>query len=324
MRYLITGGAGFIGSHLAELLLEKKHTVIVYDNLSTGSLKNIRDLIKNSRFNFIKGDVLDKKHLERSVKGSDWVIHLAAAVGAKLVVDKPAEAFRVNLEGTANVLELAHKHRFKVFLASTSETYGKSTKVPFAEDDDRVIGPTNIIRWGYATSKIADEYMAMAYHKEKGVPMIIGRFFNTVGPRQVSTYGMVIPRLVEQALTGKELTVYGKGEQTRCFGFVKDAVEAVFLLTQTPKAIGEIVNIGNEEEVSIKSLAGRIIKFSKSKSKIKYIPFEKVFEPGFKDMDRRVTDGSKLKSLTGFKLKTTLDEILLSVIISKSYVLGGK
>jgi len=313
MNYLVTGGAGFIGSHLAEYLTSFNHKVTILDNLSTGSLTN---LIHCKDFKFINGDILNKTDIENAIQGCDWVIHLAAAVGVKLVTEKPAETFKVNMEGTINVLESSLAHKARVFLASTSETYGKSVKVPFKEDDDRLIGPTNIIRWGYATSKIADEYMAMAYYKEKRLPVIIGRFFNTVGPRQVSTYGMVIPRLVEQAIKGQDLTIYGDGKQTRCFGSVDDAVAAIYKLTRSPKAIGQVVNIGNEEEVQIKELAKRVINLTGSKSKIKFIPFSKVFEPGFEDMQRRVPDTAKLKKLTGFAFSTKLDQIIKSVIAS--------
>ena len=315
MKYLITGGAGFIGSHLTRLLLDKKHQVVVLDNLSTGSRENIKDLKKNKKFVFKKGDILNTKTLRPLIKEADIVVHLAAAVGAKLVSERPLESLMVNVEGTANVLKLASELGNKrVLIASSSETYGKNNVVPYSEDDDRVIGPSTINRWGYATSKMMDEFLGLAYYKQKSLPVVIMRFFNTVGPRQVGTYGMVIPKMVTQALKNEPITVYGDGSQTRCFTYVGDTTNIIYLLSGNKKATGEIVNVGGTEEIKIIDLAKRIINISKSKSKIKLVPFEKVFEKGFKDMKRRKPNIAKLKKLTDYTPKVKLDEILKTVI----------
>ena len=310
MVYLITGGAGFIGSHLAERLLERGDQVLLMDNLSTGSMENIRHLKKYDRMHYFLEPLENHHLLAELVDEADVVLHLAAAVGVKLIVESPVRTIETNVNGTQGVLEAACRKRKLVFTASTSEVYGKSTNFPFHEDADLVLGPTNKGRWSYAASKALDEFLALAYWKEKGLPVVVARFFNTVGPRQTGRYGMVLPNFVRQALDGDPITVYGTGQQSRCFCDVRDAVEGLLRLIATDKAVGEVVNIGNNQEVSIEGLAQQVKEQTGSSSPIQYIPYDQAYEPGFEDMFRRVPCLDKLERLTGFRPTTALPEII--------------
>jgi UDP-glucose 4-epimerase len=318
--YLITGGAGFIGSHLAERLLERGDQVLLMDNLSTGSMENIRHLKKYDRMNYFLEPLENRQLLAELVDEADVIFHLAAAVGVKLIVESPVRTIETNVNGTQMVLEAACRKRKLVFAASTSEVYGKNTNVPFHEDADLVLGPTTKGRWSYAASKALDEFLALSYWKEKGLPVVIARLFNTVGPRQTGRYGMVLPTFVKQAAEGAPITVYGTGQQSRCFCDVRDAVEALLRLAGTDRAVGEVVNVGNDEEVTINSLASLVKERTGSSSPIQYIPYDQAYEPGFEDMFRRVPCVAKLESLTGFRPRTPLTEIVDRVV---SYV-GGK
>lgn len=311
---LITGGAGFIGSHLAERLIAQGNRVFVLDNLSTGSLDNIKHLRGNKNFVFKKGDILNKRLVKKLVAETDEVYHLAAAVGVKTIMDKPLESWVTNIQGTENILESARERKIPVLVASTSEIYGKNTKLPFGEDDDRVYGSVKNYRWGYAFSKGVDEFLALAYFREYSLPVRVVRFFNTIGPRQTGEYGMVVPRFVRQALAGKDLTVHGTGKQTRSFGYVGDVVDAVIKLMAYPESAGEVYNIGSDEEISIENLAKRVIELTASKSKIKYVPHSKVYPKGFEDMQRRRPDLSKIKVLIGYKSSKSLDEVIKDII----------
>jgi len=313
-RSLITGGAGFIGSHLAEALLAQGQQVVVIDNLSTGRIENISALMDHPQFQFVYGDIQDEATLGRLMSECDEVYHLAAAVGVELVVKDPVHTIETNLLGTEAVLRLARRDRKKVLIASTSEVYGKSNEIPFREDSDRVMGPTTKSRWSYAESKAMDEFLALAYHRQFGVPVVIVRFFNTVGPRQTGRYGMVIPRLVRQAVSGEPLTVYGDGQQSRCFCNVKDVVRAVIGLMNEPRAVGQVFNIGSREEITILELARRVLARSGSHSEIRLIPYEQAYEAGFEDMRRRVPDTSKIQALIGWQPTLSLDETLDQVI----------
>jgi UDP-glucose 4-epimerase len=314
MRYLITGGAGFIGSHLAETLLERGGDVFVLDDLSTGSVENIRHLKTNGRFQYFFDSIRNKQLLAELIDESDVVIHLAAAVGVRLIIESPVRTLETNIHGTQSVLDAASKKKKPVFIASTSEVYGKSDKVPFHEDADLVLGPTTKARWSYAASKALDEFLALSYWKERKQPVKIARFFNTVGPRQTGRYGMVLPNFVQQALTGKPITVYGTGKQSRCFCDVRDCVEALIRLLATDRSIGEVVNIGNDEEISIEALAHVVKERAGSDSPITFVPYEKAYEPGFEDMPRRIPSLEKLEQLTGFRPSTPLVEIVDRVI----------
>jgi UDP-glucose 4-epimerase len=314
MRYLITGGAGFIGSHLSEALIARGEEVFVLDDLSTGSVENIRHLKSNKRFHYIFDSIMNKHLLAELVDDSDVVFHLAAAVGVRLIVESPVRTIETNVHGTQNVLDAASKKKKLVFTASTSEVYGKSDKVPFHEDADLVLGPTSKGRWSYAASKALDEFLALSFWKEKKLPVIVARFFNTVGPRQTGRYGMVLPNFVRQALAGEPITVYGTGKQSRCFCDVRDCVEAVLRLVGTDKAIGEVVNIGSTEEVSIEGLAHLVKQRTKSSSPIVSIPYDQAYEPGFEDMPRRVPALEKLESLTSFRPGVRLEDIVDGVI----------
>ncbi|MFN2525348.1 MAG: GDP-mannose 4,6-dehydratase [Actinomycetota bacterium] len=312
MRYLITGGAGFIGSHMAERLLADGHEVAVLDNLSTGRIENlgaVRDQIR-----YFQGSVLDALLVDELVASTDITVHLGAAVGVKLIVDKPLHSFLTNIRGTETVLEAAHRYRKKVLVASTSEIYGKNNNVPFKEDDDRVLGSTSILRWGYSTSKAADEILAFAYHRERGVPTVVVRLFNTVGPRQTGMYGMVLPRFARQAVRGEPLTVYDDGKQTRCFCHVVDVVDAMLRLLDERQAEGEVFNVGGTEEVSILEVAERIVDLSQSKSEIRFVPYEEAYEKGYEDMRRRVPDISKIRELVGWEPTKSLDDILKDIV----------
>ena len=310
MRYLITGGAGFIGSHLSEALIARGEEVFVLDDLSTGSVENIRHLKSSKRFHYIFDSIMNKHLLAELVDDCDVIFHLAAAVGVRLIVESPVRTIETNVHGTQNVLDAASKKKKLVFTASTSEVYGKSDKVPFHEDADLVLGPTSKGRWSYAASKALDEFLALSFWKEKKLPVIVARFFNTVGPRQTGRYGMVLPNFVRQALAGEPITVYGTGQQSRCFCDVRDCVEAVLRLVGSGKAVGEVVNIGSTEEVSIAALAKLVKEATKSKSPIVTIPYDQAYEPGFEDMLRRVPCVDKLHALTGFRPQTPLNEII--------------
>jgi UDP-glucose 4-epimerase len=314
MRYLITGGAGFIGSHLSETLIARGEEVFVLDDLSTGSVENIRHLKSNKRFHYIFDSIMNKHLLAELVDESDVIFHLAAAVGVRLIVESPVRTIETNVHGTQNVLDAASKKKKLVFTASTSEVYGKSDKVPFHEDADLVLGPTSKGRWSYAASKALDEFLALSFWKEKGLPVVVARFFNTVGPRQTGRYGMVLPNFVRQALAGEPITVYGTGTQSRCFCDVRDCVQAVLKLVDGGKAIGEVVNIGSTEEVSIQRLAEIVRERAGSKSKIVSVPYDQAYEPGFEDMPRRMPALEKLERITGFRPSIRLEEIIDEVI----------
>ncbi len=314
MRFLITGGAGFIGSHLAELLLERGHSVLLLDDLSTGSIENIRHLKSNGRLQYFLDSIANRQLLAELVDESDVVLHLAAAVGVRLIVESPVRTIETNIEGTQRVLDAACKKKKLVFIASTSEVYGKSNQVPYREDDDLVLGPTSKSRWSYAASKAVDEFLGLAYWREKKVPVVIGRFFNTVGPRQTGRYGMVLPNFVRQALDGEPITVFGTGKQSRCFCDVRDAVEAVYRLVGTDAAVGEVVNIGNDREITIEGLAHLVKQRTRSISPIRYVPYEQAYEPGFEDMMRRVPALEKLERLTGFRPQVPLETIVDRVV----------
>ena len=314
MKILITGGAGFIGSYLAEKLLKAGHSIYILDNLSTSSLDNIQHLLKNPKLVFKKGSVLDQRVLAPLVKKSDQIYHLAAAVGVKLVVEKPLDSFLTNLYGTHNVLTLAAEKKIPVLITSSSEVYGKNSQIPCEEDDDRIYGSVYNERWGYALSKTADEFMALAYWRERGLPVVVVRLFNTVGSRQTARYGMVIPRLVEQALAGEPLTVYGDGRQIRSFSYVGDIVEGMIRLLNSKKCRGEIFNLGSPDPVTIKDLALRIKKLTRSHSPIKFLPYQKVYGKTFEDMHIRVPDVSKAERFVGYRPNFLLDEILKEII----------
>jgi len=314
VRALITGGAGFIGSHLAEALLAAGHQVIVIDNLSTGSIQNIEPLKAHAAFKYVVGDITNEPLLAELVDDCDVVFHLAAAVGVKLIVEEPVRTIETNVHGTEVVLKHANKKKKLVIFASTSEVYGKSTDVPFHEDADLVLGPTPKHRWAYACSKAIDEFLALAYWKERKLPVVIVRFFNTVGPRQTGRYGMVIPNFVRQALAGQPITVHGDGSQTRSFCHVRDVVGALLRLMDEPRAVGEVFNVGNSQEISIMALAERVRALTSSGSPIVTIPYDQAYESGFEDMPRRVPDLSKIHALVGYEPRTDLDAILADVI----------
>jgi UDP-glucose 4-epimerase len=314
MRALITGGAGFIGSHLAEALLAHEHGVLVLDDLSTGSFDNIAHLKGRPGFEYFIDSVNNEPLLAELIDRSDVVFHFAAAVGVKLIVEQPVHTIETNVHGTEVVLKHAVKKKKLVVLASTSEVYGKSNDLPFREDADLVMGPPTKHRWAYACSKAIDEFLAVAYWKERKLPVIIVRFFNTVGPRQTGRYGMVIPNFVRQALAGDPITVFGDGGQSRSFTHVSDVVDALLKLTQEPAAIGEVINIGNLQEVTIRELAERVRALTGSESAITLVPYDEAYESGFEDMPRRLPDLTKVTRLIGYAPKNTLDDILVHVI----------
>ena len=309
-RVLVTGGAGFIGSHLVDWHLANGDEVTALDNLSTGRYQNIRHLLDNRDFRFVEGTVLDMHVLEPEVARADIVYHLAAAVGVQLIVDRPLQSLITNIKGTENVLDAAEKHRRKTLIASTSEIYGKSQNGPFKEDDDRVLGSTRKLRWSYSTSKAVDEILAFTYYRELGLPTVVVRLFNTIGPRQVRHYGMVVPRFINQALRGEDLTVYGDGTQSRCFTSVYDVVKALAKLMSVPQAEGEVYNVAGHNEIRIHDLAELVIARTGSPSKIRLVPFEEVYGEGFEEMSRRAADTTKLERTIGFSCDTTLEETL--------------
>jgi UDP-glucose 4-epimerase len=314
VKALVTGGAGFIGSHLTEALLEQGHDVLILDNLSTGSIDNIAHLKGRRGFEYFIDTVNNEPLLAELIDRTDVVFHFAAAVGVKLIVEQPVHTIETNVHGTEVVLKHANKKKKLVVIASTSEVYGKSEDVPFREDSDLVLGPTPKHRWAYACSKAIDEFLALAYWKERKLPVIIVRFFNTVGPRQSGQYGMVIPNFVRQALAGEPITVFGDGTQQRAFTHVSDVVGALLKLVVEPKAVGQVINIGNMQEVTMQRLAERIRELSGSNSIIKLIPYDEAYESGFEDMPRRVPDLTRVKSLIEYEPKHDLDEILTQVI----------
>lgn len=319
MRYLITGGAGFIGSHLSDYLIRQGHHVHAVDNLSTGRLENIQHLLDYPSFTHTVDTILDYKMLEPHVESCERIVHLAAAVGVKLIMEEPVETVVTNVQGAQNVLKLANHYRKKVLVASTSEVYGKSMDNNGAitmlhEDDDWTLGPTTKRRWAYACSKAIDEFLAMAYHEEKQMPVVIARFFNTVGPRQTARYGMVIPNFVQRALKDEPIQVHGDGEQSRCFSHVSDVVRAVVGLLDTPEAEGQVFNIGGNEEITMNALAHRVRELAGSESEIIHIPYEQVYGQGFEDMQRRTPDISKLRATINYEPTFSTDDILRSVI----------
>jgi len=312
-RFLITGGAGFIGSHLSEALLASGDTVTIIDDLSTGRFENVEHLTSNPRFRFAIDSINNETVLDRLVSECDVIVHLAAAVGVKLVVQSPVHTITTNVGGTEAVLRAARRYRAKTLIASTSEVYGKGLRAPFHEDDDVLIGPTSRHRWAYAASKMVDEFLGLAYHREFGLPVIPFRLFNTVGPRQIGHYGMVMPRFVSAALSGEPLTVYGDGTQSRCFCHVKDAVRAIIALSQAPAAEGQVFNVGATEQISILSLAERIISLTNSASEITFVPYEQAYAEGFEDLQRRSPDITRIRQLLGWTPEYALDEIILDI-----------
>ena len=317
-HFLITGGAGFIGSHLADALLARGDTVTIIDNLSTGRFENIEHLVDNPRFRFAIDDISNEIVLDRLASQCEVIVHLAAAVGVELVVQSPVHTITTNIGGTEAVLRSARRYRVKTLIASSSEVYGKGYHVPFCEDDDVLLGPTCRHRWAYAASKMVDEFLGMAYHREYSLPVISFRLFNTVGPRQVGRYGMVMPRFVGAALEGETLQVYGDGTQTRCFCHAKDAVRAIMALAGEPSAVGRVFNIGSTEPISILDLAQRVIRLTNSPSDIVFVPYEEAYAEGFEDMARRVPDISRIREVAGWTPQYSLDDIILDVARSLS------
>jgi UDP-glucose 4-epimerase len=314
LRYLITGGAGFIGSHLSEALIARGDEVFILDDLSTGSVDNIRHLKSNKKFHPTFDSITNKHVLAELVDESDVIFHLAAAVGVRLIVESPVRTMETNVQGTQFVLDAASKKKKLVVVASTSEVYGKSEKFPFREDADLVLGPTTKGRWSYAASKALDEFLALSYFKEKEMPVLVVRFFNTVGPRQTGRYGMLLPNFVRQALAGTPISVYGTGQQSRCFCDVRDTVQALLRLIGNQKAIGEVVNIGTDEEISIEGLAHLVKQRTQSNSPLEFVPYDKAYEPGFEDMVRRIPCLEKLQSLSGFRPSIPLQSIVDGVV----------
>ena len=314
MKAFITGGAGFVGSHLAERLLQQGHEVSVLDNLATGSIDNIAHLKSTPGFSYVIDTVINEPLLAEMIDRSDVVFHLAAAVGVKLIVEQPVHTIETNVHGTEVVLKHANKKKKLVFIASTSEVYGKSADVPFSEGQDLVLGPSEKHRWAYACSKLIDEFLALAYWKERKLPVVIVRLFNTVGPRQTGQYGMVLPTFVRQALAGNPITVFGDGTQSRSFTYVGDVVDALTRLAQEPRAVGQVFNIGNVGEVSMMQLAEKVKAMTRSSSPIQIIPYDQAYEAGFEDMPRRVPDISKIREMIGYEPKLDLDQIIQTVI----------
>ena len=313
MNYLVTGGAGFIGSHLCDALIKRGDSVIALDNLSTGNIHNIEQLVENPLFEFIKGSILDKELLDKYVAKVDHVLHLAAAVGVLTIVDKPLESLVTNLRGTENILEAALTHQREVLIVSTSEIYGKNGGGPLNEESDRILGSPLKSRWSYSEAKAIDESMAFFYFQEKKLGVRLIRLFNTVGPRQVGHYGMVVPRFVEAALKGEPLTVYGTGSQSRCFCHVEDAIRGILAVIDSNATLGEVYNIGSEEEITINALALEIIEITNSKSPIKTVLYEKAYPQGFEDLQRRIPNTNKIRRAVGWTPKYTLDQIIKDI-----------
>jgi UDP-glucose 4-epimerase len=314
MKALVTGGAGFIGSHLTESLLSSGHDVAVIDDLSTGHVKNLAAVATSPRLTTHWASIVEDDRLQEFVDDADVVYHLAAAVGVRLILERPVETIETNILGTDRILRCAAKMQTRVVIASTSEVYGKNENAPFSENDDCVLGPTAKSRWSYACSKAIDEFLGLAYVRSKGVPVVIVRYFNTIGPRQIGRYGMVVPRFVQQALKGEPITVYGDGEQSRSFTDVADAVRATVALSMTPEAVGEVYNIGNGDEVTINGLAERVKTLTNSRSDIIHVPYDQAYEEGFEDTRRRVPNISKLRARIGFRPEFDLDASLRKVI----------
>ena len=315
MRVLVTGGAGFIGSHLVDSLLAQGHEVWAFDDLSTGRLENLREAATRPDFHFVEGSVLDPALVSDMVSRVDEVYHLAAAVGVKFVLDNPLRSLLTNIRGTEEVLEAADKHgKKRVLLFSSSEVYGKGASIPFHEDDDRLLGPTSVLRWSYAASKAVDEFLALGYHHERRLPVTVVRCFNTCGPRQSPHYGMVIPRFVERALRNEPILVYGDGLQSRCFSSVHDVVRGVLMLAREPRSIGEVFNIGTQEEVSVAELARRVKVLTGSSSPIQTVGYEAIYGSRFEDMQRRVPSLDKIRGIVGYEPRVTLDELLHDTI----------
>jgi UDP-glucose 4-epimerase len=313
-KFLITGGAGFIGSHLAERLLQLDHTVTVLDDLSTGRSENIQRLLKQSQFQVVEDSVENAATVGVLMSQCDAVFHLASAVGVKLIVDEPVRTIQTTIHGTEVILKAAHRYRRPVLITSSSEVYGKGSRVPFSEDDDVVMGATRFARWCYAYSKGIDEFLALAYHRQFGLPTVIVRLFNTVGPRQVGMYGMVLPRFVEAALANRPLQVYGDGKQTRCFCHVADVVDALAKLIEAPRAVGEVFNLGSDQEVSINDLAARVVRQAQSSSRIEHIPYEQAYGAPVDDLPRRVPRLDKIRTIIGFRPTFDLPQIIDAVI----------
>ena len=319
MKALVTGGAGFIGSHLTERLLKDGNKVAVIDNLSTGSLDNMESFKNHSGFEFIKGDIRNIELMEPIVEQSDVIFHLAAAVGVRLIAEDPVHTIETNIGGTETVLNIANKFGRKILIASSSEVYGKSEAVPFHEDDDIVLGSTCLSRWSYACTKAVDEFLGLAFHQQYGLDVVIGRFFNTIGPRQTGRYGMVVPRFIQTALKGETLQIYGTGKQTRCFCFVADLVEAIIGLMNCRQASGKVYNIGTDEEITIEGLADKIIQMTGSKSKKEFVPLEVAYGRPMEDMMRRVPSIERIKKTIGWKPKTSLTETLQLIIDNEKH-----
>ncbi len=314
LSYVVTGGAGFIGSHLVESLLELGHRVVAIDDLSTGRLANLERVEAHPRFRFERGDVTQPKLLDRVTAGADVLVHLAAAVGVKLIVDRPKSTIQTNLAGVERALDAAERNRLRLLIASSSEVYGKNDKAPFREDDDVVLGATAKSRWSYASAKMMGEFMALAYHREAGVDATSLRFFNTIGPRQCGEYGMVAPRFTKQALEGRPITVYGDGLQSRCFCDVRDVVSAVVAVAETPCISGEVLNVGGEREITMLELARLVRRMTGSASEIVRIPYDQAYEPGFEDIPRRVPDCAKVQALTGWRPRHSLEQTLHAIL----------
>ncbi len=323
MRYLVTGGAGFIGSHLCERLLDDGHSVVALDDLSTGRFENVAHLEQRTGFDLIVASVCDTSVVEKCVIDSQAVYHLASAVGVRLVVEQPVRTIETIVNGTDTVLKSCARYRRPILLTSTSEVYGKGTRIPFAEGDDCLMGPTTTRRWAYACAKALDEFLALAHWHESRLPIVVARLFNTVGPRQTGRYGMVIPRFVQQGLAGEPITVYGDGSQSRCFTHVADVVGALVALMQHPEARGQVFNIGNDEEISMLQLAERVQAVTGNKSEIRMVPFSEAYTAGFEDMQRRVPDLTKIHKLIGYTPKYRLEQILADVITEQAASLTG-